>query len=91
MDIKTADTLLKNQKLVTFNGRVYWIRELVIWYDDSNRRQCSFILSEKGSNNTQRVKIEQCEIYTSGCVACGAEIPEGDHICTKCKRGASSE
>lgn len=61
-DIKTADRLLKEKKQVIYDGVSYIIKELVIWYDISNKRQCSFILS--AGNTSYRVNIDKCEERT---------------------------
>ena len=59
MDFETAKKLLIMNKPVMFEGKKYSVKELVIWYDNYNTIQYSFILYDE-NKNTYRVNIRQC-------------------------------
>lgn len=61
MDIKTAENLCKDKKPVTYGGHIYYIKEIIIWYDIYRERKTSLVLRDK-NGNTSRVEMSKCEV-----------------------------
>lgn len=65
LDIKTADHILRDKTSVVYQGHKYAVKEMVIWYDIYNHRQCSFILTDE-KNCSIRARITECEVLEDG-------------------------
>ena len=65
LDIKTADNVLRSKTPVVYQGNKYAVKEIVIWYDIYNHRQCSFILTDE-KNRSIRARITECEVLEDG-------------------------
>lgn len=65
LDIKTADHVLRDKTPIVYKGNKYAVKEMVIWYDIYNHRQCSFILTDE-KNRIVRARITECEVLEDG-------------------------
>ena len=64
-DIQIADYAIRDKTPITYKGHSYIAKELIIWYDIYNHRQCSFILTDE-KNCSIRARITECEVSENG-------------------------
>ena len=64
-DIQIADHCIRYKIPITYQGHSYIVKELVIWYDIYNHRQCSLILTDE-KNRSIRARITECEVSEDG-------------------------
>lgn len=60
-DIQIADHSIRDKTPITYQGHKYIAKELIIWYDKENTRQCSLILVDK-EKRTIRARLRECEV-----------------------------
>lgn len=59
-DIQIADHSIRDKTPITYKGHKYIAKELIIWYDKDNIRQCSLLLADE--NGTVRARLRECEV-----------------------------
>lgn len=60
-DIQIADHSIRDKTPITYQGHKYIAKELIIWYDKENTRQCSLLLTDN-RKNTIRARLRECEV-----------------------------
>lgn len=63
-DIQIADNSIRDKTPITYQGHKYIAKELIIWYDKDNIRQCSLLLAD--GNGTVRARLRECEVTEDG-------------------------
>jgi hypothetical protein len=63
-DIQIADHSIRDKTPMIYQGHSYIPKELIIWYDKDNIRQCSILLADK--NGTVRARLRECEVTEDG-------------------------
>ena len=64
-DIQIMDYAIRDKTPITYRGHNYIAKELIIWYDQENMRQCSLVLVDS-QRNTIRVRMRECEVSGNG-------------------------
>ena len=64
-DIQIVDHAIRDKTPITYQGHKYIAKELIIWYDKDNIRQCSLILVDD-NKNTIRARLRECEVSENG-------------------------
>ena len=62
-DIQIADNCIRDKTPVMYQGHKYSVKELIIWYDIYNHRQCSLLLADE-KNSYIRARLTECEVLT---------------------------
>ena len=64
-DIQIVDNAIRDKIPITYQGHRYIAKELIIWYDKENRRQCSLVLTDN-KNSSIRARMTECEVSEDG-------------------------
>ena len=64
-EIQIADQWIRYKTPITYQGHKYIAKELIIWYDKENIRQCSLVLVDE-NKSTIRARLRECEVMENG-------------------------
>lgn len=64
-DIQIVDHAIRDKIPITYQGHRYIAKEMIIWYDQEKKRQCSLVLTDN-KNGSIRARMTECEVSKDG-------------------------